>query len=147
VPVIAGEECCKTAAKCCAMPAKCAETCVTWVEGYEKGLAQAKSENKIAVVDFYRDGCEWCEQMEQKTFKDPAVVKLSKRFVMVKVNGSQDRMACIRHEVRGFPAVVILQADGTEITRIVGYRRAEDFATDLKEVLAKAKTAKKTAAR
>jgi thiol:disulfide interchange protein len=139
VPALAGETCCVANSA----PAKG----VQWVESYEKGLAEAKSQNKIAVIDFFRDGCGWCAEMDRKTFRDPAVVRLSKEFVMVKVDGSKERFAAIRHEVRGYPTVLVLDADGREVTRIVGYRRPADLAADLKEVLAKAKSTKETASR
>jgi thiol:disulfide interchange protein DsbD len=139
VASFAGENCCA--------PKSAPIKSIQWVEGYEKGLSLAKSQNKVAVMDFYRDGCGWCAQMERKTFRDPAVMKLSKEFVMVKVDGAKERNASIRHEIRGYPTVLMLDGTGKEITRIVGYRRPEDFAVDLKEALAQAKATKETASR
>ena len=69
--------------------------CVQWVKGYDKGVAQAKSQHKLAVLDFFADNCPWCDEMDRKTFTDPSVVKLSKQFVMVKVDAMRERRVTI----------------------------------------------------
>src|SRR5947207_1776974 len=85
-----------------AVPAFCGAKGVHWVSGYEAGMAEAKAQHKIAVMDFYTENCGWCHEMDKKTFTDKSVIKMSANFVMVKVNAMNDRTAMIRHEVRGF---------------------------------------------
>jgi thiol:disulfide interchange protein len=127
-----------------AVPGFCGAKRITWVNGYEAGLSQAKAQHKIAVMDFYTDSCGWCREMDKKTFADKSVIQMSEKFVMVKVNAMKDRTAMIRHEVRGFPTMLVLNEEGKELTRIPGFRRAEDLVSDMKEVL---QTSKKSASR
>ena len=35
---------------------------------FDKGVDQAKKENKLLVVDFYTDWCHWCKVMDKETF-------------------------------------------------------------------------------
>jgi thiol:disulfide interchange protein len=128
-------------------PRCCAGKSIQWINGYEKGLAQAKSQHKIAVMDFVSDSCPWCGEMDQKTFASPSIVKLSKQFVMVRVDAMKERRQSVRHQVRGYPTILVLDAKGNEITRVVGYRDAPDLTGDLKEALTKAASARQTASR
>jgi len=110
-------------------------------------LAEAKSQHKLALIDFFSNNCPWCDEMDRKTFADPSIVKLSKRFVMVKVDATRERRQSIQHAVRGFPTIMLVDAEGKEITRVVGYRQAKDLAGELKEALTKAGASRQTASR
>jgi uncharacterized protein YyaL (SSP411 family) len=137
LPAMAAHYCCKT---------KSAAS-VQWVKGYEKGLAQAKGQHKLAVIDFFSHSCPWCDEMDRKTFTDPSIVKLSKRFVMVKVDATRERRPSIRLAIRGYPTVLLMDGKGNEITRVVGYRDAGDLASELKEAMSKAGVSRETASR
>jgi hypothetical protein len=126
VPSFAGDRCC---------PVKAAGKGVRWVQGYEKGMAAAKDQRRIAVLEFYSKNVPWCGSMEQKAFCDPSIVQLSKRFVMVKVDALKERREAIRYGVRSFPTVLILDQKGKEIRRVAAYRADDAFAADLKEAL------------
>jgi thioredoxin-related protein len=130
-----------------AVPGFCGPRDVSWIHNYDEGVARAKSQGKIAVVEFYVDDSSSCRDMDRKTFKDAGVRKLSKRFVMVKVNAMKEKRAMIRHAIRSFPTVLVLDSNEKEITRINGYRRPEDLTMDLKEVLNKHSRTKQTASR
>jgi len=125
-----------------------------WVEDFDKGLAKAKAEKKLALVDFTgSDWCGWCikldkEVFSKKEFKDYAKEKL----VLVEIDFPQatplpkkkqekhDALAKT-HKVEGFPTVLVFDSEGKEIGRL-GYTEGgpSAFIAELD------KLAKKTAA-
>ena len=104
-----------------------------WVEDFDKGLAQAKTEKKIALADFTgSDWCVWCQRLDkeifsQKEFKDYAKDKL----VLVEVDFPQTKplpkakqekhdALAKQYEIKGFPTVLVFAADGKKIGQL-GY--------------------------
>lgn len=79
----------------------------------EAAVAQARAEGKPVLLDFWGTACKACEEMEAKTFPDPAVQKELGRFVLLKVRmeltdrairPTQERFA-----VKGLPTYVVIE--------------------------------------
>jgi thiol:disulfide interchange protein len=115
---------------------------IQWVGSLEKGLAQAKKENKPTLIDFYADWCGWCERLDKDTLTDPKVVELSKRFVMIKVNTEGERRAVVKYGVRSLPTVVLTDAAGKEIGRVTGYRPASSFLSEMQHALSQGRASR-----
>ena len=52
---------------------------------------------------------------------------MTDRLVFVKVNGWEDTLTAQEWGVRGYPTLVLMNADGSEIDRVPGFMPAEDF--------------------
>lgn len=104
-----------------------------WVDDFDKGLAQAKTEKKIALADFTgSDWCIWCQRLDkeifsQKEFKDYAKANL----VLVEVDFPQTKplpknkqekhdALAKQYDIKGFPTVLVFDADGKKIGQL-GY--------------------------
>ena len=74
--------------------------------------------------------------MDKETYPDQRVVVLSKKLVFAKVNGKEDTLLAKKYSIGGFPTAMIINADGSEIDRIVGYYPADEFAGTVKDYLA-----------
>src|SRR5690348_7848221 len=98
-------------------PTSAASKGIVWNEGLAKGLAQAKKQNKPALIDFYADWCSWCKRLDSDTYSDAKVIELSKRFVMIKVNTENDRPTMVKYGVRSLPTIVITDPSGREVNR------------------------------
>ncbi|HHB51444.1 MAG TPA: thioredoxin family protein [Saprospiraceae bacterium] len=118
-----------------------------WINNYEKGLEIAKQENKHVFLFFTgSDWCPPCKKLHHDVLETPEFEQFAKdNLVLVlmdfprkpenklsaeqtKYNKSMSR----KFAVRGFPTAVILDKDGKEINRWVGYRP-----TDLQSTLDK----------
>lgn len=104
-----------------------------WEDDFDKGLAQAKTEKKIALADFTgSDWCGWCirldkEVFSQKEFKDYAKGNL----VLIEVDFPQTKplpkkkqekhdALAKQYEIKGFPTVLVFDAEGKKIGQL-GY--------------------------
>ena len=112
---------------------------VAWVSKYDLARQLAKSRNQLIVVDVYATWCGPCKQMERTVFPDPSFVELSQNLVCLRVdaeNDSDGRMIAGRFEVHSYPTILVLDAEGREISRLVGFSTASALVDDLNEILA-----------
>lgn len=60
--------------------------------------------------------------------KDSAVIDFfSNEVALVKINAEEDSVLAKEHHISGFPTLVMLDKDGKEIDRLVGYLPPEEF--------------------
>jgi thiol:disulfide interchange protein DsbD len=93
---------------------------IEWIPFSEGVLDKVSLDGKPVFIDFYADWCAPCKELDRNTFTDPDVVRLSKRFAMLKVDlTSADNPAAEalrkKYGVLGFPTLVFLRPDLSEI--------------------------------
>jgi len=111
---------------------------IVWQE-YDPGLALASRERKPALIDFWREACGWCRKLDAEVFTNPDIIALSRQFVCIRVNGTKRQDLAARYQVPGFPTVVLLDSQGREVHRIVGFRPAPQFLDEMQRGLALSK--------
>ncbi len=105
---------------------------IRW-EAYSEGaLERARNEGRPVLIDFVADWCIPCHEMEATTFADQRVSHFAQTFVMLRADltleNEQTKAVTERFEVRGVPTIVLLDAHGREVQRLVGYVGAEELA-------------------
>lgn len=104
-----------------------------WEENYDKGLQKAKTEKKMALVDFTgSDWCSWCMKLDKEVFAQAKFKEYAKQhLVLIEVDfprlkplsrpkqKKNDDLAK-QYEVQGFPSVIVLDAEGKKLGRL-GY--------------------------
>jgi thioredoxin 1 len=111
---------------------------------WSKTLKKAKAENKIIFMDAYTTWCGPCKMLEKRVFTNPKVGDvMNKNFVNVRVDmesGEGPALANI-YMVNAYPTMFFIDpATGKEITRIVGYKEANEIIKMAEKVLAKRKS-------
>jgi protein disulfide-isomerase len=106
----------------------------TWLTDLPQAQAQAKADNKIILMDFTgSDWCGWCikfkkEVLDTQAFRDYA----AKSVVLVELDfpNKKEQTADLKkansalkskYQISGFPTLVVLDQNGKEIGRQVGY--------------------------
>ncbi|MCX7805457.1 MAG: thioredoxin family protein [Planctomycetota bacterium] len=89
---------------------------ILWFTSEDEAAAVAKAQRKPMVLDFRSDTCAVCLALERTTFRDPAVIAESRRFVMVRIdltgNPPDAERSRVAHRVMGLPTVLFFDADG-----------------------------------
>ena len=107
-----------------------------FLEDYAEARARARSLERPLLLDLYTDWCAPCRRMSAEVFPDPRVTAvLTRDFVPVKLDAEADTNAALvaRLGVSQFPTLVVLDADGAELHRSVGFLGAEEFVAFAKE--------------
>jgi len=105
-----------------------------WTTDYKAAMVQAKTQNKLVLLDF--TGSDWCgycklldkEVFTQQSFKDFA----DKNYILVTVDFPRQKQLSDdvkqqndalnqQFKIEGFPTLIVLDADGKELGRQVGY--------------------------
>ena len=103
------------------------------VAGLEEALAQAKSEQRPVVLDFYANWCVSCKELEEYTFSDATVVTELQNAILIQAditaNDAKDGELLKRFGIFGPPQVLFFKPDGKELreVRLAGYENAQNF--------------------
>jgi len=110
---------------------------IQWQHWSEKLFEQAARENKFVLLDLEAVWCHWCHVMAETTYKDPEVVRLiESRFIAVRVDQDARPDLSSRYEDYGWPATIVLGANGKEIVMRSGYIEPRPFAALLEAIVA-----------
>jgi thiol:disulfide interchange protein DsbD len=109
---------------------------IAWVATFGQAAKQAKQEGKPLLVDVMASWCSACKRLDREVWSRDDVAAVSKQFVAVKVDGDLHPELPAKFAVSGYPTVLFLHPDGTEISRVRGPAPYEDMLTEMKNALA-----------
>jgi thiol:disulfide interchange protein DsbD len=97
------------------------------VQDLEGAQARAKAEGKLVLVDIYADWCVQCKELDERTWPDPKVRDwIAKHAVAVRIDTDKVRTDLAKTlQIRSYPTVILLDADGRELRRILGFHKPE----------------------
>ncbi|CDG65625.1 MAG: thioredoxin 1 [Methanobacterium sp.] len=99
-----------------------------WDNNLDQAIQEAKATNKNIFVDFYADWCIYCVEMDKNTFSSPEVQeKLSQNYVLVKIDVDKNPGPSSKYQAYSLPTMLILDSEGNEINRIIGYQSPENL--------------------
>jgi thiol:disulfide interchange protein DsbD len=103
-----------------------------WNTNLDSALQEAKNTNKSVFVDFHADWCAYCQKMDEGTYTDSQVKeKLTQDYVLVKVNVDENQNLSSKYQAYSLPTMVILDSDGNEIKRIIGYQSSDQLLSQI----------------
>jgi protein disulfide-isomerase len=94
---------------------------IAWREGdVDDALAEARELGKPVILYWGAVWCPPCNQMKSTLFKDAAFIAETENFVPVYLDGDTAgaQRWGERFGISGYPTVIVLRPDGTEVTRI-----------------------------
>ncbi len=99
---------------------------VAWNDWTDSAFAQAKAEKKLVLIDLSAEWCAYCKKMDATTWQDAKVLAaIAKDYVPIKVVDEKDPQLAARYRDYGRPAVIIMDADGTELLHKRGYMKPQ----------------------
>jgi uncharacterized protein YyaL (SSP411 family) len=102
---------------------------------YKKGIAVAKQEGKPVFLHFFTDWCQYCKEMQAKTFANPQVAGyLNQNFIAIRVNTDTEGIIATQYEVRPIPDNVFLNPEGQRLRHVLGYYDADNFMNVLRNI-------------
>ncbi|MFC1586655.1 cytochrome c biogenesis protein CcdA [Fibrobacterota bacterium] len=97
----------------------------------------SQAEDRPVIIDFQSQiWCAACREMEEKTFSHPEVKALLSEFLLLTVDVDkhpQKNLLIEKYAVIGVPTLILINSQGTEVDRIVGFLEAGKFIARVKE--------------
>ena len=109
---------------------------IQWAGSLEEALQAAQESKQHVLVEVYTKTCKWCHALAETTFADSGVVAFSRQFRWARVDAQEESLKAREFRVFGYPTTILLDPNGQEVDRIVGYLRPEPFMAELKGYLA-----------
>src|SRR5580692_11474645 len=107
-----------------------------WQPWSEAVFTQAKQEKRFVLLDLEAVWCHWCHVMDETTYQDSQVRTLiNQQYIAVRVDQDADPALAARYQDYGWPATVVLAADGSEIVKRRGYLAPEAMASLLAAII------------
>ena len=103
---------------------------IAWRVGdVDDALAEAREQGKPVILYWGAVWCPPCNQMKASLFKDPAFITETENFVPVYLDGDTEGAQRWGETfgISGYPTVIVLTPDGTEITRISSATMANEL--------------------
>lgn len=89
---------------------------IHWFDSETEGLAIAKREDKVMLIDFYADWCAPCKELELGFFRKSEVVALLKQMVPVRIDATftneEVSRVLAKYRVVGWPTIKFVAPDG-----------------------------------
>ncbi len=101
-----------------------------WLEqDLEGALAKAKAEHKVVLVDIYAEWCAQCKELDEKTWPEASVQQwIGQNAVAVRIDTDARRKdLATQLKIASYPTVLVLDADGKELRRSLGFQKAEEM--------------------
>jgi len=110
---------------------------IAWQTRWGDALfAQAAQQQRLVILDLHAVWCHWCHVMDETTYGNPRVQALiAKHYVAVSVDADSDPDLTSRYGDWGWPATIVLAADGSEIVKRRGYIPPEQMAALLQAII------------
>ncbi|MFQ5748053.1 MAG: thioredoxin family protein [Planctomycetota bacterium] len=106
-----------------------------WHESLESALAASRKGGKPVLVDFYADWCGPCRALAREVLHNGQYADLVNGFEAVRINVDNHRELAGKYGVNGIPDVRILDGQGKELARFIGYGGAKDYEGKLRGAL------------
>lgn len=104
---------------------------IQFFEGtWDEALALAKQENKLIFLDVYATWCGPCKVLKAKTFPDVEAGKyFNDNFINLTLDGEKGEGIKVAKQlnVRAYPSLFILNADGEPIVFYAGYLKPDEL--------------------
>jgi len=110
---------------------------IDWQPWSATTFKQAHAQHRYVFLYLEAVWCHWCHAMQKDTLSDPAVQKaLARNYIAIKVDHDANPLLATRYRDYGWPALIFLAADGTEIVKRAGYLSPRDFQDLLAAIVA-----------
>ena len=122
-----------------------------WLTNIEKAKELAKKEGKTVLVEFTgSDWCPPCKALKKNVFDSKEFKAYAKKnLVLVELDFPSDKSKVTKDQaeynreqakafaVRGYPTIILMDANGKELTKKVGYRptSVEKYIASLKKAI------------
>ncbi|MCD6162266.1 MAG: tetratricopeptide repeat protein [candidate division Zixibacteria bacterium] len=114
----------------CDSPRKAPEK-IEFINNFTAAKEIASKNKQPMVVEFYTKNCPWSKMLDDSTYTNSIVIKMSLDMVFVKINVEKDSLLAKNFGVSFYPTIILFLSNGAEVDRLVGYYPPCDFFNEI----------------
>jgi tetratricopeptide (TPR) repeat protein len=100
---------------------------LAWSATLEEAQMEAQKTGDRILVSFEAYWCPWSRLLRESLYVNQAVVDSLAGFKCVSLDADRDTIACAEYDIRLYPTIIVMDAYGGEIDRMVGYHSPDEF--------------------
>ena len=100
---------------------------IAWYSSIEEARRDAEAEGNLVLMSFEASWCPWSQLLHDSLFVDSTVVDSLLTFKCARIDIDVDSLARDEFGIRLYPTIVITDAYGGELGRILGYQEPPVF--------------------
>lgn len=108
---------------------------IAFLQDHETGMKIARQERKPTLAFFSFPENSSSQRMLKTTFRDDEIKRLADWLVCIQVDGRQDHALCESLEISNFPTIILSNANGVEVCRLVGWQTPDQLAVQIHVLL------------
>lgn len=103
------------------------EPAIAWSATLNEAEIEAQKTGDRILASFEAYWCPWSRALRESLYADPAVVESLGAYRCVAIDGDRDSALAREYDVRLYPTIIVMDAYGAELERIIGYCPPRDF--------------------
>lgn len=103
------------------------EPAIAWSATLDEAKMEAQKTGDRILASFEAYWCPWSRLLRESLYTDPAVIESLGTYRCVTIDGDRDSALASEFDVRLYPTIVLADAYGNEVDRIIGYLPPRDF--------------------
>ncbi|HVP58814.1 MAG TPA: thioredoxin family protein [bacterium] len=107
---------------------------IAWSSTLTEAKLEAQKTGDRILASFEAYWCPWSRLLRESLYVDPAVVDSLASFKCVSIDADRDTALCAEYDIQLYPTIVIMDAYGGEIERLVGYYSPDEFLSRLSSI-------------
>jgi len=108
---------------------------IPFVYEHTAGMEIARQERKPTLTFFSIPNNVGSQRMLETTFRDDEIRNLAERFVCIHIDGSREPGLCESLEITSFPTIILADANGAEVRRLIGGQTSDQLAVQMHVIL------------
>ena len=108
---------------------------IAFLSDHSAGLEFARQERKPTLLFFFVPDNLGSQRMMETTFADNEIKRLAEKLVCILVDGSQETALCESLNITSFPTIILSNANGMEVRRLVGRQTPDQLAVQIHVLL------------
>ena len=108
---------------------------IAFMYDHVAGLELARQNRKPSLIFFSVPDNVGSQRMMDTTFTDDEIKRLAERLICIHVDGSQETALCETFGISSFPTIILLNANGMEVRRLVGRQTPDQLAVQIHVLL------------